>query len=195
MPLPVNIKNIDLKDLLKNKTLVLNIVVILSVLVISGYIYSKQNNINRNIKRRILSETESNDLFKQLSTLEKEISHYKEILSKKETSSIINTLSSLVQEAGLSLISIKPEDEQDYDSYIKSSISLKIFSDDYHKIGNFISKLESSSDLYKIVTLNIQSHRGRTEPELQEEGQGQQERQEKSGLYLELMISRITFKG
>ena len=193
MPFPVNTNiKIDLDTLLKNKNTILNVALLILVLIISSYIYSWQNRMNAIVKDKIILENKKNELLKRLAGSEKRLFDYKEILKKKDNSAIITTISHLAQELRLKILSVKPEQEQDFPIYTKSSIRLSILSEGFHRLGDFISKLETSADLYKIEVLNIKP--GKAQAAKAATGK-KPETEQNLGLSVDIVITRIAFKG
>ena len=179
MPSLVDTKN--LVKLLKNKKTIINTALVLSVLIISSNIYSRLSRINVKIKDQVVLETKRNNLLKQIAASEKNIAYYKELLKNKEATTVITAVNIFAQDAGLDIASVKPESLADNPIYSKLAIRISILADadSYHKIGDFISKLESSNDLYKVEGFYIR-------PYIQEA---------ERGLSVEIIVSRITFKG
>jgi Tfp pilus assembly protein PilO len=148
--------------------------------------------MNTIVKDKIILENKKNELLKRLAGSEKRLFDYKEILKKKDNSAIITTISHLAQELGLKILSVKPEREQDFPIYTKSSIRLSILSEGYHRLGDFISKLEASADLYKIEVLNIKP--GKAQAVKADIGK-KPETEQRLGLSVDIVITKIAFKG
>jgi Tfp pilus assembly protein PilO len=163
LPLPVKIdfSNINdvLNELLKNRKIIINIGLFILTFIVSWQINTKFNKINTALKEQIILERRKNELVDRLINSEKKLLYYKDILKKKETPKIINSLTRLAQESGVKIVSIRPERAKEYAIYAKVPLRLSLHAENFHNIGKFISKLESLSDLYKIE-LRQQKGRG-----------------------------------
>ena len=190
MPFPLNTNlNLDLSGLLNNKKQVANILLIVLSLIASINIYSRQSQANRAIKEKIILEDKKNKLLKEVGGSEQTISQIREILDYKDITSLMNAISNIVQGLGLRIVSVKPERTQEFPMYTKLYIRLMLGADDYHQIGDLVANLESSANLYKVEALKI-------EPASSAEGKkGQEEETVRSGLSVELVVTRFIFKG
>lgn len=189
MPFPVKTDILDVRQLFKNKKIILNFAIIILAVFLGGSLYSRQNRVNMVIKDKIILESKKNELFKKLTQSEKEIFHYKELLKRRELSQVINRLTRFAQDLDVKVLSVRPEREKDYPIYTKLSVRLSLLAQDYHGIGKFISQLESAPDIFKIDTLNIKS------PEEMFIANKEEIPEEKRGLSIDMVITVFMFKG
>lgn len=183
--------NIKLKfpDFAGNK--ILDIIIILIALFIAINIFKFQVKNIELLKEKKKDEIKKNEVLDNISQLEKTINSYKNTLdkNKKDISSVLNTISNFAKESAVKIISIKPNKEEDYPQYIKYSFDLAINVNSYHNIGQFLSKLESHSEIYLIDKLNTKMIE-----KPKESGQFRQESEITYGLVVNLTLSVIAFK-
>jgi len=148
--------NIDMTDFLnKHKKNILNVIVIMAALMIAGNIYKGQSKAIALLRERKESELRKNELLLALSQSEDKMNMYKDAIGKKNVSAIINTISNMAKDTEVNIISLKPEDAQADSFYMRYPFTLDIQADNYHSIGKFISRLESSPDIYIVELLTI----------------------------------------
>lgn len=145
----------DFIDKYKNK--IFNIGIIILVLIISSNIYKKQLKEIEVLGEKIELETKKNQALESIIHSETRINTYKNLLAKKDTSLIINTISNIARESRIKIVSIRPMPERKYEDYIKVPFSLILSASEYHAVGRFISKLESSQDVYTVESMEIKS--------------------------------------
>lgn len=175
---------------LKGRKRVLSIGIILFTLSITLIIHRIQTKQIASLHVNKDAELKKNDVLNEISRAEKAIKLYKNLLSQKDASSVINTISDIARGYNVRLISIKPEREENQPLYIKTHFILVIGVDNYHALGKFISKLENQSDIYFIDTISIRSQEeSRTAQELIGESKPTDK------LIVNLILSIIAFKG
>lgn len=141
----------------KYKNMVINIAIIIIALLIAKNIYKSQTLKVEMLQQKKEIEIKKNGVLADISNLEKKISSYKNFINKKEISSVINTINNFAQEAGLNISSVKPREPQEETDYTIYPFDLVVKVKDYHSLGRFISKLESSQDIYNIEVIKISS--------------------------------------
>lgn len=176
--------NLNLAALNKYKNTFLNIGVIIIFLVITNGIYKNQNLTAKKLEKDREAEIKKNAALTAISTLEKKIGLYRNFLNKKDLSSIINNISNIAKESQIKIISIRPQNEKDQGDYIKYPFSLSITAKDYHQLGQFIAKLESSSDIYIIESIAVRPRAAEAQPSKQAEK-----------VSAELTLSTVLLKG
>jgi len=152
--LNMNLKNVSL---FSDKSKLLNIGLVILSLVISKNIYSSQMvkiNAVRNNQGR---EVKKNSLIADISALERKIQAYKQVLYKRDAPAIISDISEMASSAQIKISSITPDKDREYPAYSEMSVKLTATAPDYHRIGDFVSRLENSTGFYTIETLNIAS--------------------------------------
>jgi Tfp pilus assembly protein PilO len=142
----------------KYKNIIFNIALVLGAVFIAyNFIYTRHLKDLTSLKQQKETEIKKNAVLEKVSKLEKRLNAYKNFLVKKDTGLIIGVLSNMARATGLEISSIRPETEQKFLTYIKVPFSLEMSADNYHALGEFISKLESSSDIYRVEEINIRS--------------------------------------
>ena len=176
---------------LKGRKRVLSIGIILFTLSIALIIYRIQTKQIESLYVNKDTELKKNDVLNEISRSEKAIKLYKNLLSQKDASSVMNTISGIARGSNVRLISIKPDREENQPLYIKTPFILVIGADNYHAIGQFISSTENQSDIYFIDAISIRSQEESRTPdqELTETSQPTDK------LIINLILSIIAFKG
>lgn len=145
------------------KNIIINITVVIIALLIASNIYKARSKVFDTVRENKDQEIERNKLLENMSKLDKKINSYKSFLNKKDISLVINHISSIAKSSGIQINSVKPEAEQHYPNYFRYGFNFTINARDYNALGDFISKLESSSDVYMVDNINIT-------PEFESEG-------------------------
>jgi len=176
---------------LKGRKRVLSIGIILFTLIITLIIYRIQTKKIESLCVDKDTELKKDEVLKEISRSEKTIKLYKNLLSRKDASSVMNTISNIARDSNVKLISIKPGSEENQPLYIRCPFILVIGADSYHAIGKFISSIESQSDIYFVDTISIRS---------QEESQTSDKEltgvsKPANKLIVNLILSVIAFKG
>ena len=189
MSLAVADKNI--KFLIKNPKKIINILLIIISFIISLNIYNAQKKQNLVYKNRLEAEKGKNELLKELMNLENKLLDCRKALKDMDTSEMLSAISSLVEQTGLKILTVKPQSEEVNPLYIKSKIKILLEAENYHAIGNFVAKLEANSDLYKIESLSITTAK-RSGVQLVSPDK---KIEEQTVLNAEMVIIRFIFKG
>ncbi|MCK9603933.1 MAG: type 4a pilus biogenesis protein PilO [Candidatus Omnitrophica bacterium] len=165
----------------RNKNKILNIIVIVIALFIANNIYKASTKTFDAVKEVKNKELEKNALLDNMGKLNKKINSYKNFLNKKDISLVINNISDIAKDSGVKIVMVRPEEEQASLMYVKYSFNFGIIVSDYKALGRFISKLESSSDVYIVDTINISPEFASEEGSLK-------------GLTVSLKVSTFLFK-
>ncbi len=176
---------------LKGRKRVLSIGIILFTLIITLIIYRIQTKKIRELDVKKSAETKRNEVLKEIVQLEKTINLYKNIFSKKDAFLVMDTVSDIVKDSNVRLISIRPEKEERQPLYAKYPFTLVIGADNYHAIGKFISKIENSSDVYFVDAISIRSQEESQIPDKELTGVSKPTNK----LIVNLILSIIAFKG
>lgn len=147
--------NIKIGDLNKYKNQILNGAIVAIALIIAVNIYKSQSLKAAMLVKNKETETMKNGALASISRLEKKFSVYKKFVNKKDISLVINTINNIAVECGVNINSIKPQAEFAEADYIKYPFVLAATAKNYHTLGKFIAKLESSSDLYAVENIGI----------------------------------------
>ena len=175
---------------LKGRKKVLSIGIILFTLIITLIIYRIQTKKIESLYITKDTEQKKNEVLKEISQLETRIKFYKNLLSKKDASLVMNTISNIAKDSNVMLISTKPGTEENQPLYIKYPFVLVIGADSYHAIGKFISKIENHPDIYLVEAISIKLQGGSQRQE--KESAGVTEPTNK--LIVNLTLSIIAFK-
>ena len=138
-----------------DKNIILNIVIIIFALFISSKIYKQQDNQLESLQRKNETEITRNDILSDISRTEKGIAAYKQFLKKRDASSDINDISNIAREAGVRILSIRPLAEERKENFIKMSFNLTLEAYNYPALGNFVSSLENSQNIYSIDNIDV----------------------------------------
>jgi len=176
---------------LKGRKRVLSIGIILFTLIITLIIYRVQIKKIELLHVNKDSELKKNEVLKEISRSEKTIKLYKNIFSKKDASSVMNTISNIARDSNVRLISIRPGNEENQPLYIKCPFILVIDADNYHAIGKFISSIENQSDIYFVDAISIRSQEESQIPDKELTGVSKPTNK----LIVNLILSIIAFKG
>ena len=142
----------------KRKNLIFNIALVLGAVFIAyNFIYIRHLRDLASLNQQRQTEIKKNAVLEDVSKLEKRLNAYKNFLVKKDTGLVIGTLSDMAKATGIEISSIQPETEQEFLTYTKVSFSLEMYADNYHALGEFISKMESSPDIYTVEDINIRT--------------------------------------
>lgn len=167
----------------KHKNKIPAVLFIILAFIIANSIYKNQLKMVEALKEKKDTEIKKNEVLGSISQqLEKKLNPYKRILNAKDISTVVNTISNLAKESGIKINSLKPQAGRDYPAYVKYSFDLDITAPDYHYMGSFISKMESSADIYLVENMNIKTIPGQP-------GKGQTDK-----LSVELRLSTILMK-
>jgi len=139
----------------KYKNRVFNLAVILLAIIVALSIYGKQARDVKLLRNKKEVEKKKNVVLGDIVKLETKVDAYRELLVNKDTGSIIGSISNMAKESGVKIISMRPEKEQKYQDYIKLPFSLVVNAFDYHSLGDFVSRIESHSDVYIIEDIRI----------------------------------------
>lgn len=139
----------------KNKNALFNVVLILLALFISNKIYKSQRQTMESLREQTREESKKNEVLQGIRSLEENFGLYKKLLPDKDAASAINTFGNIAKESSINIVSIKPYPEQKFAEYIKIPFELSVSSPDYHRLGRFISRIESHRDVYMVDSLSI----------------------------------------
>lgn len=109
-----------------------------------------------NVKTEIANYAEKQAALKEIADLENRLRSYEPLLSKtRQADWIIETVSRLAAETGLSLVSATPQNFLGENTeFQKISLSVEA-GGGYHNLGRFVEKIENYRPLIKIVNLRV----------------------------------------
>jgi len=132
-----------------------NLVVVILALIIAFKIYEKNAAEVALLNQSKDTQIEKNIALEKISKVNQEISAVKKFINQKEQDSVINTVGDIAQETGVEILSINPTADEKNSYYTKFFFDLALSADSYHKIGKFISLLESSQDIFNIEAVSL----------------------------------------
>ena len=177
---------------IKGRKNVLMAGIIVFTLIIALIIYRIQDKNIGLLHVKKDAEQKKNEILKEISQSEKTIKLYKNLLSQKDASSVMNTVSDIARGSNINLISIKPGNEENQPLYIKTHFIVVIGTDSYNAIGKFVSLIENEPNIYYSVdSISVSSQEENRTPaqELTPEPKSTNK------LIVNLTLSIITFKG
>lgn len=170
--------------IVQHKSRIINIIILLVALLIAKNIYKSQTRIIDSLRQKKELEIKKNTVLDDISRMERKIDFLKTQFTKKEVSSVIDTVGNIAKEAKIKIVSVRPQPERDYPVYLKYPIDLVIQVKDYHSLGRFMGTIESIPDIYIMVErINIIPIPGASKT------------QEGEKITVELTLSTIFFKG
>lgn len=158
---PDDIKNIDFSQLRENLShrldILINIVLIIATLIFSYNFIIKNK---QKAKQHKVTITELNEKIKAV----EELKDSQESLTKLfndfpqsiESDKLINMISNFAVSHRVQILSFSPAESWTNDYYELTSINLKILSENYDDIINFINEIESTSYALRIAAWNSQ---------------------------------------
>jgi len=131
-------------------------------------IYRPYLNRHKMLRTQILEERDRNILLGKIRALSKYVKAYSDKLPRgKGVSWLVSEVSDMATKEKIEVLSIKPESPEDNTLYLRLSVVMD-FACNYHQLGRFLSRLESSPQFLKVESLNIK--RLDTEEGFKEEG-------------------------
>jgi len=174
-----------------DKKKIFSIGIIIITIVAALIIHGSQTKKIDSLRVERDAELKKNETLNDISRSEKTIKLYSNILSKKDAASVMNTLSGIAKESDITIVSIKPDTEENRTLYIRSPFSLVIETDNYHAIGKFISRIENNPDIYFVDAINIKAQEESPTPDKELT----QMPKPANKLIVNLILSIIAFKG
>jgi len=155
---------IDSKILMtKYRSLLLNIGILVVAFIIGRSIYSFQNNKINELRRTKDTEIRKNEILSEIDRAEKKIAAYEKLLSKKEASDLVNTITQIARDSKVRILSIRPGGEKKDENLSILTIDVNINASDYHSVGEFISRLEACPEAYTINSFFIKAQEIKTD--------------------------------
>lgn len=139
----------------KNKNKVLNLAVFLAAAFVAWQIWQAADQKFGVLNQQKTEELDKNSAMVEISGYEKKIDGYKKMLTKKDLSLVMDTVSGIAKNTMVKIVSIKPGEEKVYSDYIKSAFNVVVNAPNYHALGNFISQLESFREIYIVDDINV----------------------------------------
>jgi Tfp pilus assembly protein PilO len=137
-----------------------NIVILgVSIFIAFKIYHGKQNEFNA-LKEKQGNEIKKNEVMQDIDKLQKDIETMKKVVNNKVISDVISKLGNIARESQIKIVFIKPQPEMVLSGgvYSKYPFEMSVTTNSYHKIGNFIGRIEKSAELYKVEDLTISSN-------------------------------------
>jgi Tfp pilus assembly protein PilO len=142
----------DLNTLLtKHKNKFLNVAIIILSLILANNFYKNSVSELAKLKEQEKNEGMKTEILKTLSRLESRLNQFTASLGRKDSNYIISNINGIARETGIRISSIKPEQESKNADYIKTPFNMALKAPSYHVAGKFVSKLESSGDVFYVI--------------------------------------------
>lgn len=130
-------------------------IIILGVFLGYRKLYLPSTREIESIALQITDEQKKNELLKEISLLQQHLEKYRELsFSSPESSKILDRVSALAKQAGIEIETFQSLEPIDAGIYIELPLQLP-FKSNFHKLGNFLSLLESNPPLLCIKKLTI----------------------------------------
>ena len=149
----------ELIDKYRNKAV--NIAIVIVFLLIAVNIYKGSLNRVASLKARISEENKKSAELEKINQLQKKIRGYKGLLSSKEASLVMDDISAIAKGAGVEILTVKPpQKELSSVDYAKDVFEVSLNAPAYDSLARFINRIESSSNVYTVDTISINSQAG-----------------------------------
>ena len=144
-----------MEQLGKNKNMILNSGIILLALFLAFQIYKSNNEKLNSLVMLKEGELKKNSATAEISVLEKKVDEYKTFFAKKDMSTVVAGISNIARDNSITIVSIKPIDDQVNTDYIRSSFAISVNAPNYHSLARFISQIEGAKDVYLVSEVKI----------------------------------------
>jgi Tfp pilus assembly protein PilO len=139
----------------KNKSLVLNLIVIIIAAVVGFNLYQRNVALKAELGSKIKNEQEKSKVLKNIDQSERTMGAYRKLLSKKDANLVMATITNMAKDQGIRVVTVKPLPELRSDQLIKIPFTLTVAPSSYHALGKFISAIESFQDVYVVDSVGI----------------------------------------
>jgi Tfp pilus assembly protein PilO len=134
---------------------VLNLIVIIIAGVVAFNLYQKNEVAKASLGVKIKNEQKKSKVLENIDQSEKTMAAYRKLLSKKDASLVMATITNMAKEQGVHVATVKPLPELRLDQFIKIPFVLTVTPSSYHALGKFISAIESFQDVYVVDSVEI----------------------------------------
>jgi len=110
-----------------------------------------------NLRQSTVLEQQKNEVLKEISQLDVKYSQIKATINSKDkaNSAVMYSLSNLGKDASIKISYIRPVGEEKSSVLTKGIFEISLTAPDYHKLGKFVSAIESAPELYTVEDLEI----------------------------------------
>lgn len=152
----VDLSKIDYRGIINSyKHKIANLALVLFAVYVSSKILLGQNKAIESLKQTKELEVKKNAVLGEVNIFEKKVSLYKDLINKKDVSSIVNIIAKISREEDFKITSLSPVPDKSYPVYIKYPFSLSGIAKDYNFAMKFINQLENDPNVFIVEMLNI----------------------------------------
>ncbi|MEK6715768.1 MAG: type 4a pilus biogenesis protein PilO [Candidatus Omnitrophota bacterium] len=148
------LKNLDISVIMDKQRLIIPFIGLFIAFIFSTNLYKAQQLKIESVKKQIVEEEKIDQLLKLLKIQDRKFSEYKNMFGAKDFSLIMQKISEFAASSDTKIISFNPLTK--FNTGILTNLPLRVkVEGSYHKIGNFLSRIESSADILKIVSFRL----------------------------------------
>ncbi|HDZ77590.1 MAG TPA: hypothetical protein ENH41_05860 [Candidatus Omnitrophica bacterium] len=147
-------RNFDISFLLSKQKIILFILTVVLSLLFAVGVYKNQKQEVQKLEKKIKEEKELNEIVDDIKLQEKEFTEYLVEFSEKDPAFIVEEISGFARGSGIKISSLAPQKKIDSDIFSILSFDVKV-EGLYHRIGDFLSRLESSPAILHVIEINL----------------------------------------
>lgn len=146
----------DLTALLKkHKNVVLNVIIILLAVNFALKEHKKQNLQLKRLMAQTEEEAQKNEVLEKIGGLEGNFQDYKSTINDKDVDTALDVFNKIASTQRVKIISVRPLKEKIQGIFTYFPFDLRIETESYHKLGNFIAGLENHKFIFDIEKMKI----------------------------------------
>lgn len=134
---------------------IVNSLIIIAAVFFAFKIYIAQMKPIASLNQAKDMEIKKNELLKGIGEIEQRLNLYYDFVNKKNVAKLIDIIGDIAEKTLVKITSLRPAAEEEQSLYVKYPFDLKLECDSYHKIADFISKIESHPDVFLIESAAI----------------------------------------
>jgi len=145
-------------DKLNNNKIKRNLAGVVFLILAVFFAYKVYQNKEKEIsalKNQLAVEKNKNNILNEISRSEKKIAYLSGRINNKSISSALDKIGDFAKTASVKISKITPQKEIRQGVYTKYPFDIILSAENYHQIGEFISILENSADIYLVENLII----------------------------------------
>ena len=148
-----DLSKIDIKQLMRNKTIMINIGIIIVAFFVARTLIIKQSSRVNNLKQRYAEDEKIGKAISELVTLDgKIINIQKEFYSDIDANTVLNAVTKVLKENNINFSSLTPEPMVDQGLYVQFPVRVNLQTD-FHALGRLIRDLENLKQVMYVETL------------------------------------------
>jgi Tfp pilus assembly protein PilO len=149
--------DMDINYIINYRNKAVSVIIILLAFIVGYNIYKQQADVIESLKQAKETEVKKLTTLGGIDELEKRVKLYRDFVNRKDPLSLIKAFNKIAREVGVNIASLKPEQSQDFPMYLKYPYSLTVTAKSFSLLGKFISRLESSPDIFIIDSAVIRT--------------------------------------